>query len=133
MALTTSARRKPTNSAKVEYKKLAQLAGMGNPTSANNAWLKIKKKLQAGASVAPAAAVDGDAEGSSSPVKATPKKRTKKDAAEGEPPAKKSRARGKGKVVKPEPEVDGEVDGVLAYLGTTGETAEEEKEVGFFE
>lgn len=55
---------------------------MGNPTSANNAWSKIKKKLAAQAADVGGAAGDanGDADDATTPkaTKATPKKRGKK-------------------------------------------------------
>lgn len=66
---------------KVDYQKLANLAGMSNPRSASNAWAVIKKKLAAQADA------NGDVSngGTASPTKpkATPvKKRGKKAAAE---------------------------------------------------
>ncbi|PIB02490.1 hypothetical protein CB0940_01147 [Cercospora beticola] len=77
---------------KLDYKKLAGLAGMKNPVSASNAWSKIKKKLNAQAE-----AVMG--EGAATPnstVKATPgKKRGRKplgDDNNGETPSKKPKA-----------------------------------------
>ncbi|KAF2208836.1 hypothetical protein CERZMDRAFT_101046 [Cercospora zeae-maydis SCOH1-5] len=66
---------------KLDYKKLAGLAGMSNPVSASNAWGRIKKKLAAQAGAVPA---DGEAD-SSSATKATPgKKRGRKALGEGE-------------------------------------------------
>jgi len=54
-------------SPQVDYRKLAGLAGMGNPTSASNAWAKIKKKIAAQAAAAGATPAEG------SPKADTPK------------------------------------------------------------
>ena len=106
-----------TDAHQVDYKKLADLAGMTNPASASNAWAKIKKKIQAQAEEG--GAVANGEEGTPKP-KATPSKKrakAKADQDDGESPAKKSKG-GRGKkaasaeaedgesLVKPEPEED---------------------------
>ncbi|GIZ39916.1 hypothetical protein CKM354_000327800 [Cercospora kikuchii] len=92
---------------KLDYKKLAGLAGMTNPVSASNAWAKIKKKLNAQAE-----AVMGDGAATpSSTVKATPgKKRGRKalgDDNNGETPSKKPKA-AKAKKATSEDDADDE-------------------------
>ncbi|KAK4574363.1 hypothetical protein LTR86_002125 [Recurvomyces mirabilis] len=119
----------------VDYQKLADACGMTNPRSATNAWRAIKTKVMArgGVTKTTAKGEDADGEGGETPVKPTPKKRGKGKAdanGDGESPTKKAKgsAKGKvksekvveeadddedgegGKVVKGEPEVDGDDD-----------------------
>ncbi|KAK6429213.1 hypothetical protein LTR95_014643 [Oleoguttula sp. CCFEE 5521] len=84
---------------KVDYKKLAGLAGMTNPVSASNAWARICKKLQA-------QAVDaGDSTPAATPKAARGKKRSKADDAkedgdgedDEESPTKKTKSTTKGR------------------------------------
>ncbi|KAK3675266.1 hypothetical protein LTR78_004776 [Recurvomyces mirabilis] len=119
----------------VDYEKLAKACGMTNPRSATNAWRAIKTKIMArgGITKTTGKGEDADGEGGETPVNPTPKKRGKgkTDAdGDGESPTKKAKgsAKGKkkseevvgeadddedgegGKVVKGEPEVDGDDD-----------------------
>ena len=99
-----------TDTLQVDYKKLAELAGMGNPVSASNAWSKIKKKIQA-------QAVEGgattSAEGTPKPTKATPNKNrvnAKTDQDDDESPVKKAKG-GKGSKNKKAASEEAENDG----------------------
>ena len=100
----------------VDYNKLAELSGMGNPRSASNAWANIKKKIMAKGGITNGEGEDGTASTAKTPK--TPKsgsraKRGKKADDEGddaeESPTKKAKPTPKGKkgkAVKSEPEVE---------------------------
>lgn len=89
----------------VDYVKLAGLVGMGNPRSATNAWLAIRKKLVAQTGpVAATSSIDGDA--TPTPAKTT-KKRKGKDDSPKATPAKKGRKSQKAQA-KEEKEEEGE-------------------------
>ncbi|KAF2160476.1 hypothetical protein M409DRAFT_59956 [Zasmidium cellare ATCC 36951] len=93
---------------KIQFPKLAEMAGMTNAGSASNAWRNIKKKL---ATIA-AGNGNGSADGVTTPkVKATPKRKKKAandddDDAE-ETPAKKTKATPKKKAKKAAAEENG--------------------------
>ncbi|KAK6418348.1 hypothetical protein LTR95_017200 [Oleoguttula sp. CCFEE 5521] len=84
---------------KVDYKKLAGLAGMTNPVSASNAWSKICKKIEA------QAGATGDGTPAATPKVARGKKRSKSENAkededaedDEESPTKKTKPATKGK------------------------------------
>ncbi|KAK4636217.1 hypothetical protein CLAFUW4_00425 [Fulvia fulva] len=79
---------------KINFDKMAGLAGYTNTKSCSNAWSAIKKKLAAEAEKVTGGA-NGDANGDAPKPKATPRKRAKKaadeDGADGEAPAKKAK------------------------------------------
>lgn len=88
--------------------------GMTNPRSAANAWRVIQKKLAAmkdgdDESGEPAEGGDGTTPKKATP-KATPKKRGKSAAADGDSPAKKAKGR-KGKAIVKEEEPSAEDNG----------------------
>ncbi|KXT07450.1 hypothetical protein AC578_458 [Pseudocercospora eumusae] len=112
---------------KVDYKKLASLAGMGNPVSASNAWSKIKKKLAARAAEAGATAGDasGDGDDATTPkaTKATPKKRGKKVTDEDDEEKTKG-GKGKASTKKANTDDDGAETGPGIKTEATGEEDE---------
>ena len=97
---------------------------MSNPTSASNAWAKIKKKIVAQAGEATPAS------GSTSPVKKTPGSKRKKDAeAEGgedgddESPTKKPKPRARKPTKK---KAESEENGDDEEIKVKGEVSEED-------
>ncbi|KAK5132093.1 hypothetical protein LTR08_000343 [Meristemomyces frigidus] len=83
---------------KVDYKKLASLAGFTNVASASNAWSKIKKKIQAQAEEGGASNGMDAASGEEGTPKPTPSKKRAKgkaDKDDDESPTKKAKG-GKG-------------------------------------
>ncbi|KAK4507554.1 hypothetical protein PRZ48_001289 [Zasmidium cellare] len=107
---------------KIQYAKLAEMAGMTNAGSASNAWRNIKKKLTA------IAAGNGDADGAGTPkAKATPKRKKKaadSDDAE-ETPAKKTKATPKKKSKKAAAEEEDDDDEEAAKLKSEASESDE--------
>lgn len=102
---------------KVDYRKLAGLAGLTNPVSASNAWAKIKKKLAAQASDYGTANGNDGATPKPTPSKKRAKKASIEDG-EDESPTKKAKKTPVRKGVKVKKEVVEDEEGSEMGSGT---------------